>query len=143
MKLFIFILTFTLVFTNCTQNVEYNDENYSHLIDLENPPVITFEEEKYEFGKIIEGELVEHKFNFTNTGKGVLIISEVNASCGCTVPKNWPRGPIKPGEGGTIEVVFNSEGKVGKSNKILTISANTKPTYSKVALVGEVVGPQK
>lgn len=141
MKTLLLIFASALLFTHCSETTEYNEDNYSHLIDLEHPPVITFEEPKYEFGKIIEGELVEHKFKFTNTGKGVLIISDVSASCGCTVPKNWPKGPIKPGEGGYIEVVFNSDGKVGKANKILTISANTKPAHTKVALVGEVVGP--
>lgn len=138
--LYIPLLVIALLYS-CSNSPEYNEDNYSHLIDLENPPVISFEETTFDFGTIIEGEIVEHKFNFTNTGKGSLIISDVNASCGCTVPKNWPRTPIKPGESAYIEVIFNSTGKIGKAPKIITISANTKPTFSKVTLTGEVVGP--
>lgn len=138
---FLLYLTTLILFINCNTTPEYNQENYSHLIDLENPPVISFEESEYNFGTIIEGEQVEHKFKFTNTGKGVLILSDVTASCGCTVPKNWPRTPINPGESDYIEVVFNSEGRVGKANKIITVMANTKNNPTKVTLTGDVVGP--
>lgn len=138
---FLLYLTSLILFVNCNTTPKYNEENYSHLIDLENPPVISFEESEYNFGTIIEGEQVEHKFKFTNTGKGVLILSDVTASCGCTVPKNWPRTPINPGESAYIEVVFNSEGRVGKANKIITVMANTKNNPTKVTLTGEVVGP--
>ena len=140
MKYLLYLLL-PLSLANCNNAPGYTEDNYSHLIDLKNPPVITFEQDNFDFGTIIEGELVEHKFEFTNTGKGVLIISGVSASCGCTVPKNWPKSPINPGESAYIEVVFDSEGRVGKANKILTISANTKPNYTKVVLTGEVVGP--
>jgi hypothetical protein len=138
---YLFYILIPLSLVNCDNTSEYNEDNYSHLIDLKNPPVISFEQVKYDFGTIIEGELVEHKFEFTNTGKGVLIISGVSASCGCTVPKNWPKSPIKPGENAYIEVIFNSEGKIGKVPKTITILANTKPNYTKVMLTGEVVGP--
>lgn len=140
MKLILYI-SISLFLLNCTSTPEYTEDNYSHLIDLKNPPVITFEENDYNFGTIIEGEVIEHKFKFTNTGKGVLVISSVNADCGCTVPKNWPKSPLKPGESAYIEVVFNSEGRVGKANKHLTITANTKPNATYVKLTGVVVGP--
>lgn len=136
---FIFSLS---LFISCGET-EITDENFSVIIDQENPPIITFEEEFHNFGTIIEGELVEHKFNFTNTGKGILVISSVNASCGCTVPRNWPKGPIKPGEGGYIEVVFDSKGRVGSANKVIKVTANTDPQLTKVALRGTVIGPDQ
>jgi hypothetical protein len=43
--------------------------------------------------------------------------------CGCTVP-DWPREPIKPGEKGSIKVDFDSAGKSGTNNKIVTVYAN-------------------
>lgn len=140
MKILLYIVI-VLAFISCNESPEYDEDNYSHLIDLKNPPVISFEESEYDFGTIIEGELVENKFKFTNTGKGSLIISDVTASCGCTIPKNWPKSPIKPGESGYIEVIFNSKNKIGKAPKIISIMANTKNNPTKVTLTGEVVGP--
>ncbi len=136
----VIFLVFGLTFITCG-STEITDDNFTDIIDQEDPPVITFEEEIHNFGKVIEGETVEHKFKFTNTGKGVLVISNVQASCGCTVPRNWPRDMIKPGETGYIEAVFDSQGQVGVKNKIIKVMANTKPNVTKIALQGEVVGP--
>src|SRR6187402_1557444 len=60
-------------------------------------PEMTFEEEVFDFGKIIQGEKVTHAFTFKNTGKKSLIISSASGSCGCTVPE-WPKEPVKPGD---------------------------------------------
>ncbi len=138
----IHLLLFTLtLFAFSCGNQEITDENFSDIIDMENPPVITFEESEYDFGTIVEGREINKRFNFTNTGKGPLVISAVNGSCGCTVPKNWPKHPIKPGESAYVEVFFNSEGRAGTANKIVTISANTKPADTKIRIKGTVVGP--
>jgi hypothetical protein len=64
----------------------------------------------FQFGKIMDGETVSHEFEFTNTGKGDLVVNNVKASCGCTTP-DWTKEPIKPGEKGMIKAVFNSAGK--------------------------------
>ena len=57
---------------------------------------LAFAEATFDFGKIMEGEKVEHNYTFTNTGDEPLIISNAKGSCGCTVP-DWPREPIAPG----------------------------------------------
>ena len=118
------------------------DDNYAEIIDQEYPPEITFEEQTYNFGTVIEGDIVKHTFVFTNTGKGTLVIGSVNGSCGCTIPKNWPKEPIKPGEKGQIDVVFNSENRVGIVRKSVDIKANTKPTSIQAFIEGTVVGPE-
>ena len=101
-------------------------------------PVMKFDNDSHDFGKIQEGDKVNYKFNFTNTGKTPLIISSAVASCGCTTP-DWPKGPIKPGEGGLINVTFNSMGKKGLQDKMITITANTNPPKNVVHLIGEVL----
>ena len=89
---------------------------------------IKFDITEYDFGAVNEGEIVEAKYMVTNAGKTDLIISNVQASCGCTVP-NWPKEPILPGKSGEIEVVFRpSKGQAGsKQTKTVTVSANTSP----------------
>lgn len=92
----------------------------------------------YEFGTVTDGEKVKHDFKFVNTGSAPLIISGAQASCGCTVPE-WPREPIAPGDTGAIKVEFNSKGRVGVVQKQITVTANTNPSISELAIKGEVL----
>lgn len=107
------------------------------VVSAVNAPVIKFEEEIYDFGVIKEGESVKYEFKFKNTGKTPLIISNAMATCGCTVPE-YPSKPIKPGNTGIIKVVFNSQGKVGVQDKVVSIISNANPYLATVHMVGEV-----
>jgi hypothetical protein len=82
--------------------------------------VISFKENSIDFGDITQGQQVAHTFVLTNTGKQPLIISNVAATCGCTVP-SWPKEPVAPGKSAEIKVSFNSAGKVGKQNSVVRI----------------------
>jgi hypothetical protein len=99
---------------------------------------ITFEENEYDFGRVVAGEVVKHTFKFTNSGSVPLLIQNASASCGCTVPR-WPKEPIAPGSTGEITVEFNSQGRVGSQNKTVTVLANTQPNTNVVTLKGEVL----
>ncbi|GAB3194582.1 putative cupredoxin-like copper-binding protein [Pontibacter aydingkolensis] len=103
----------------------------------ENAAAITFAETSYDFGTVKQGEVIEHTFKFTNTGKSPLIIESATATCGCTVPKS-PDKPIAPGETGEIQVNFNSTGKVGMQSPVITVRANTVPNITQVTLKGTV-----
>ena len=102
---------------------------------------LEFTESTYDFGEVMEGDKVNHKYTFTNTGSEPLIISNAKGSCGCTVP-NWPRNPIAPGETGEIDVTFDSKGKgkVGGNlqSKRVTITANTDPANNYLTIKGKV-----
>jgi hypothetical protein len=93
-----------------------------------NGPVITFEKKVHDFGDISQGDKVEETFRFTNTGNEPLIITNVQVTCGCTVPKGWPRDPIAPGQKGELTIAFNSAGKMGRQNKVVTIVSNAVNT---------------
>jgi len=95
-------------------------------------PVLTFEHETWDFGIITEGEEVEHTFGFKNTGNKALLISDVQASCGCTIPV-WPREPIAPNQESEIKIRFNSTGKHESINKDVTIFSNTNPIKKKLS----------
>lgn len=102
-----------------------------------NAPVMTFKETVYDFGTVKQGEVINHTFTFTNTGKEPLIIENASASCGCTVPE-WTKTPIAPGKTGEIKVEFNSTGKFGQQAPMVTIRANTEPNITQVSLRGTV-----
>ena len=99
--------------------------------------VFKFEELEYDFGTIAEGKVIEHEFKFTNVGEAPLVISNVQASCGCTTP-NWTKTPVKPGDEGFVKVVFNSTAKAGVQSPTVSIQANTSPSVSRLRLKGTV-----
>lgn len=103
-----------------------------------NAPVFKFEKESFDFGQITDGEKVSHDFKFTNIGQSPLIITSATATCGCTVP-DYPKEPIAPGAEGVIKVVFDSSGKPGMQNKVVTITANTVPEITQLTILGNVV----
>jgi len=86
-----------------------------------------FAHTSFDFGKITDGEIVEHTYIFTNTGAHDLLLREVTPSCGCTTP-DFTKNAIKPGEQGKITVKFDSKGRVGNQNKTINVTANTEPT---------------
>jgi hypothetical protein len=100
-------------------------------------PIISFDQDIFNFGVIYDGDVVEHEFSFTNTGKTPLIISGAEATCGCTVP-SIPDKPINPGEKGKIVVAFNSSAKVGMHDKVVTLTTNANPAFAYLHMVGEV-----
>ena len=101
-------------------------------------PVISFEKDFHDFGKLISGEQVTYSFKFKNTGKSLLIISNVSTSCGCTVSA-FPKQPIKPGEGASIDVSFDSEGRHGLQTKTITVFTNTQPPTTTLRIQSSVV----
>lgn len=101
-------------------------------------PKITFAEASHDFGDIKQGDKVEYTFTFKNSGTEPLILSNVLTTCGCTAT-NWPRDPIAPGKGGEITVKFNSAGKMGKQNKVVTIVSNATNAQERVKIITNVL----
>ena len=103
---------------------------------------IEFEKDVHDFGKIIQGEKVTYAFKFKNTGTGNLIISDVNTSCGCTIPK-YTKDPIKPGESGVLQVTFKSDNRRGFQNKTVSVVSNTQPNTKVLKIKAQIVLPEK
>lgn len=133
MKRLLFLLSVVMVaFAANAQEKNTQDKAAS------NGPVITFEESSKDFGDITQGDKVEHVFKLENTGNAPLVISNVAATCGCTVP-NWPKEPIAPGKTAEIKVSFNSAGKMGKQNSVVRIYSNATEPIEKVSLISNVL----
>lgn len=101
--------------------------------------IITWEVTSYEFGDIYKGDKVQHTFKFTNTGSSPLIITNVEVTCGCTIPKGWPRDPIMPGNRGELQVQFDSAGKFGRQNKVVTVVSNSRFGNSQITFSANVL----
>jgi len=98
---------------------------------------ITYEEPTFDFGEATEGDVVVHKFKFTNTGKVPLTILKARSSCGCTIPE-YPEEPVPPGGTGEITAKFNTSGKHDQQKKLIYVTANTYPGETSVLLKGIV-----
>lgn len=103
----------------------------------QNGPKITFEESSFAFGDITQGDVVTHIFTYENTGNEALVISSVRTSCGCTAP-DWNREPLAPGEKTEMTIKFNSRGKMGMQNKIITITSNAVNSTERIKITANV-----
>jgi len=105
-----------------------------------NMPEIEFDNLSYHFGKVIRGEQLSYTFHFKNVGKSSLLISGIEASCGCTtsIP---PKAPVKPGEEGKISITFDSKNKSGEVTSYLVVTANTYPAQTMLTVLANVVTP--
>lgn len=74
----------------------------------------------------------------TNEGAGLLVISEVEADCGCTIP-TMARKELGPGESTVVEINFNSKKFHGKVVKTVTIHSNDSSSPSVDVLVNALV----
>ncbi len=99
---------------------------------------LSFNDTKYSFGQIREGEIVKHAFHFRNSGKAPLLISQAVASCGCTVP-SFPKEPIPPGGEGDILVEFNSSHRKGHQQKNILIFSNAQLEKMSIGFDADVI----
>ena len=100
-------------------------------------PVLTFDQEKHDFGRLSQGENIAYSFHFKNTGNADLIISSCSATCGCTVA-DYPRTRIAPGEEGYVTVSFHSAGKTGQQYQEVTVVSNAQPSRNRLIITAQV-----
>jgi hypothetical protein len=150
-KLFFQILGVVILFSlyACKENSSNSSKSGSSIhatensgsdiyTDTANYTTIQWLDSIQEFGKVTDGEKVLISFHFKNTGTKPLIVSNVSAGCGCTVPEK-PEAPIPPGEDGVIKAEFNSSGRVGKVSKNVTVTCNTATQNYTLQFEGEVI----
>ena len=128
-------LLFVLFFVNvCTFAYSQKPEESQTL-----KPVVKFSETIHDFGNINETDgKVSCTFEVTNTGKAVLLITNVQGSCGCAVSE-WSKTPIVPGKKGFVKVTYNPENRAGTFNKTITVSNNSDENPVSLFIKGNVV----
>jgi hypothetical protein len=134
MKKFAFLLITagTILLASCSGSKPKEDVN-TDLVSIPDGnalpgtlPVMTFADDKHDFGVITEGEKVSFAYRFKNTGGSDLVITSARGTCGCTVA-DPPKKPIKPNQEDVIHVTFDSYGKVGVNHKEVTVVTNAQP----------------
>lgn len=89
---------------------------------LASAQTISFDKTTHDYGTVKNGSDGHRMFVVKNTGDKPLIISKVQASCGCTTPE-WSQDPIMPGKTAQIKVGYNTT-IVGPFTKIIEVYSN-------------------
>ncbi|MGB4654130.1 MAG: DUF1573 domain-containing protein [Bacteroidales bacterium] len=109
------------------------------VVDTTRKAVIKFENTVHNYGNIITGSDGTAEFRYKNTGNSPLIITNIVATCGCTVPQ-WDRAPVMPGGTGTLLIKYDTK-RLGTINKSATVNTNAKNSSVVLFLKGNVVKP--
>lgn len=105
-------------------------------------PKIQFEKNTHDFGAIDEAKgPVSYSFRFTNTGTAPLIVTAVNASCGCTT-SGWTIEPVPPGKSGFVRAEYNPINRPGAFNKTLMVESNAADNPALVLYIKGNVNPK-
>lgn len=101
---------------------------------------ISFDKTTLDYGTVKHGSDGHRIFTIKNTGDKPLIISRVQASCGCTTPE-WSQEPIMPGKTAPLKVGYNTT-ITGDFTKIIEVYSND-PDNSRavINIKGTVEGP--
>jgi hypothetical protein len=135
-------------------------QNPVNIIGTTSKMVITKEEHKttaplfkflvadntHDYGTIPEGPNAVYEFQFVNVGNAPLLISNAQASCGCTSPE-FPKSPILPGKKGKITVTYTTKGHPGNFAKSVYLSSNAQTNdgagHYELKIKGIVIAAQK
>ena len=93
-----------------------------YLLDHNNSNEDFFDEKMIDLGTISKGKTYKAKFKYTNKTPDLLIIENINTSCGCTVPR-WDKKPLKEEESSELVISFTPE-TLGYNSKFIMVSFN-------------------
>lgn len=119
-----------VIATSCKEDatVKIKSENVAEAANRDanagNFPILSFDKVEHDFGTLEDGTPVETTFKYTNTGKSMLVVSDIKSTCGCTVPSNWTK-EVAPGETGEFNVKFNGKG-ANQVQKSINLTTNTE-----------------
>jgi hypothetical protein len=100
-------------------------------------PAFQWVSETFDFGSIPQNIPAVASYEFINTGKEAIIITDVQKVCGCTNTE-WPKEPVLPGQKGTIKATFNAANE-GPFTKSITVNSNASTPSVKLTFKGTVV----
>ncbi len=98
---------------------------------------IVWKSESIDVGTIPQNTPKPIVFEFKNTGKTTVIVTNVQGSCGCTAT-DYTKTPILPGKSGKVTATYNAASK-GAFTKTVTVTTNVETTPKVLTLKGIVI----
>ncbi|WP_309607793.1 DUF1573 domain-containing protein [Flavobacterium sp.] len=97
---------------------------------------ISWKSETIDVGEISQNKPKAIVFEFKNTGKTDVVITNVQGSCGCTAT-NYTKTPIKAGKSGIVTATYNAA-NLGAFTKTVSVTTNAEATPKVLTLKGVV-----
>lgn len=98
---------------------------------------IVWKAESIDVGQIPQGTPKAIVYEFKNTGKATVIITNVQGSCGCTAT-DYTKEPILPGKSAKVTATYNAANK-GGFTKTVTVTTSAETTPKILTLKGTVI----
>lgn len=98
---------------------------------------IVWKAESIDVGQIPQGTPKAIVYEFKNTGKATVIITNVQGSCGCTAT-DYTKEPILPGKSAKVMATYNAANK-GGFTKTVTVTTSAETTPKILTLKGTVI----
>lgn len=106
-------------------------------------PALRFDEQTWDFGTIAEtGGTVTHRFVFTNRSGGPVVVTDVVATCGCTVPA-YSKKPVLPGERSDVAVTFDPMNRPGAFDKTVAVFTSESGDPIRLRISGRVTARER
>jgi hypothetical protein len=98
---------------------------------------IAWKAETIDVGQIPQGTPKAIIYEFKNTGKTAVVITNVQGSCGCTAT-DYTKEPILPGKTAKVTATYNAANK-GAFTKTVTVTTSAETTPKILTLKGTVI----
>ncbi|SHH38117.1 DUF1573 domain-containing protein [Flavobacterium defluvii] len=98
---------------------------------------IVWKAETIDVGQIPQGTPKAIVYEFKNTGKTAVVITQVQGSCGCTAT-DYTKEPIQPGKSAKVTATYNAANK-GAFTKTVTVTTSAETTPKILTLKGTVI----
>lgn len=103
----------------------------------ETASTIVWKAETIDVGQIPQGTPKAIVYEFKNTGKTAVVITNVQGSCGCTAT-DYTKEPIQPGKSAKVTATYNAANK-GGFTKTVTVTTSAETTPKVLTLKGTVI----
>ena len=98
---------------------------------------VVWKSETIDVGTIPQNTPKPIVFEFKNTGKTAVIVTNVQGSCGCTAT-DYTKTPIAPGKLGTVTATYNAANP-GVFTKTVSVTTNADTATKVLTIKGTVV----
>jgi len=98
---------------------------------------IVWKAETIDVGEIPQGTPKAIVYEFKNTGKTAVVITNVVGSCGCTAT-DYTKEPVLPGKSAKVTATYNAANK-GAFTKTVTVTTNAETAPKILTLKGTVI----
>lgn len=98
---------------------------------------IVWKAETIDVGQIPQGTPKAIVYEFKNTGKTDVVITNVQGSCGCTAT-DYTKEPVQPGKSAKVTATYNAANK-GGFTKTVTVTTSAEKTPKILTLKGTVI----